>query len=882
MSATPTQLGRWTVLAELGRGGMGVVLRARDPALGRDVALKRLTRSTGVARERFLREARAAGRLRHPNIVAVHELAEQDGHDLLVMELVDGEALDRTLQRDGPLPVRRAVEVARDVARALEHAHGLGVLHRDVKPGNVLVERGSGRAMLVDFGVARELDAATLTRTGVLVGTPCYMAPEQLGGASALDGRADVYSLGATLHELLTGSPPFEGDGLLELIGAVQGRAAAPPSSRRPEVDSRLDAICLGCLEKDPARRYASAGALAHDLERWLAGARAVGPRAKRERPSRSARGAIAALGLLVLAGALSAPVLRRRAPALDPAAFAARLAAAAPTGRPLAGTAAAVAALESDVALALGDRPERAPEWLRDARARVVALRGLVALAEGDVPGARAAAAQAGDGARHAQEVLALGPALLAVTPEPVDRGDAARALGRAIDAGLDHPELRVWRAALLLAAPDPSSADVARAAADLERAAAAGRPELATPSLRALALLRRGRLEEAASVEGASHAVAAEVAAARALHRLERGLIDEALAVAEGARWDELPGRARAAATALADEARRRATPAAGLNDALVLRAAKLLGLARRVDPGRAPPVELVRRLMGHVTAYERAVASVDLALDIAELAPDDPFVQRRAGGLEGMSRGPQRDRVEAALRRALAHAPADPELLVPLADCLLDQGEQDEAGRVLDAVEALGLEGRDAVSPGVLRARWLMGANRLEDAAALLAAIEQRWGGHPGLREYRMVVHDRLGDGPLAVSLAFGVLRQEAITPQRTFTRDRALEVLWRRRGEVTERRELRAAVEGQVAVAPELWGWQVRAAWLQLRDGDVPACAASLERARQHVDRCEHAERDALRRAVNEARPDDPAGLERLVERLDALRGAGFEP
>lgn len=157
VSASPEHLGRWVVMGELGRGGMGVALRAHDPAPGRDAAIERLTRATGAARARFLREARAAARLHHPNIAAVHELVEDQEHDLLVMDLVDGEPLDALLRRAGPLPPRRPVEVARDVARALEHAHGHGAPHRDVKPGSALVERAGGRALLADLGVAREL-----------------------------------------------------------------------------------------------------------------------------------------------------------------------------------------------------------------------------------------------------------------------------------------------------------------------------------------------------------------------------------------------------------------------------------------------------------------------------------------------------------------------------------------------------------------------------------------------------------------------------------------------------------------------------------------------------------------------------------------------------
>jgi len=314
--AAGDEVGGVVLEAVLGRGGMGVVWRGRDPRLGRDVAVKLLGRATdqdGLARFRL--EVETTARLRHPNVVGVHAAGELRGWPWLVMDLVEGESLARRLEREPGrrLAPRPAVELAHALADALAHAHAQGVVHRDVKPGNVLLDAsdpGGPRPRLVDFGLARDLHRdARLTPSGVVVGTPAYMAPEQLVGGP-VDGRTDVWGLGATLHELLTGQPPFAGHTGAALLGALR-RRPTPPSDHAPLVDAGLDRMVRACLEPDPADRYPSAAALRDDLGRWLAGERVRPPGRARRRERRPILAA-AALALSVVAGLALLPALRR------------------------------------------------------------------------------------------------------------------------------------------------------------------------------------------------------------------------------------------------------------------------------------------------------------------------------------------------------------------------------------------------------------------------------------------------------------------------------------------------------------------------------------------------------------------------------------------
>jgi hypothetical protein len=259
----------------LGRGGMGLVFRATQKALKRHVALKIVVSGAQAGAEeraRFRTEAEAVARLHHPGIVQVYEVGEQAGCPYVVLEFVSGGSLAQQL--DGtPMPPRRAAQLLVDLARAVQHAHERGIVHRDLKPSNVLLTE-AGVAKIADFGLAKLLDAEQgLTRTGAVLGSPSYMAPEQAAGkVRAIGPATDVYALGAILYELLTGRPPFLGASFLETLDQVRSHDPVPPQALQPRVSGDLEAICLKCLEKNPARRYRSAAALADDLDLFLRG----------------------------------------------------------------------------------------------------------------------------------------------------------------------------------------------------------------------------------------------------------------------------------------------------------------------------------------------------------------------------------------------------------------------------------------------------------------------------------------------------------------------------------------------------------------------------------------------------------------------------------
>jgi eukaryotic-like serine/threonine-protein kinase len=279
--------GDFVLFDEIGRGGMGVVYNAQQTKLDRPVALKVLHSgmASGTAGLQRLRiEAEAAAKLDHPNIVPIYEFGEHEGHPYLAMQLIEGESLAEYVERTGEgLDEREAAQLLSKMARAVHHAHQRGVLHRDLKPGNILLD-ADGEPHLIDFGLAKCLEADTrVTQTGAFMGTPAFASPEQAAGQNkSITTATDVYSLGAVLYTILAGQPPFGGDSTAAIVEQVKN--ATPRSLRnfRPRLHRNLEVICLKCLEKEPLRRYGSALELAEDLERFLAGrpitARAVGP----------------------------------------------------------------------------------------------------------------------------------------------------------------------------------------------------------------------------------------------------------------------------------------------------------------------------------------------------------------------------------------------------------------------------------------------------------------------------------------------------------------------------------------------------------------------------------------------------------------------------
>jgi serine/threonine protein kinase len=365
--------GRYELLGEIGRGGMGVVYRSRQPGLKRPVALKMILSgdyASAEDRRRFRTEGEAIARLQHPNIVQVYEVGEQDGRPFLALEYVDGGSLASQLNGT-PLPSREAAQLVETLARAVQYAHEQGVLHRDLKPANILLRRKSEirnpkseinpntetlrvpslgfkdsdfefvsdfefrisdfDPKITDFGLAKRLPgeagmsaSASLTETGQVLGTPSYMAPEQARGElKAIGPATDVYALGAILYECLTGRPPFKGETALETLLLVREQEPVPPQRLQPKVPRDLETICLKCLEKDPSRRYARAAELAEDLRRFQAGeairARPIGVWSRtgkwaRRRPALAALVTVSGLAAVTLAAVVLSYNARLRA----------------------------------------------------------------------------------------------------------------------------------------------------------------------------------------------------------------------------------------------------------------------------------------------------------------------------------------------------------------------------------------------------------------------------------------------------------------------------------------------------------------------------------------------------------------------------------------
>ncbi len=275
----PTHVGRYTILERIAKGGMGIVYKARHPDLDRFFAVKLLTAKVAQSEEamaRFQREAKIAARLDHPNIVRVHDAGTEDGGaPYLVMDFIAGPTLEKLVKEEG-VGVRKAAQVARSLALALHHAHERGIVHRDVKPDNVILEADTGEPKITDFGIVKDLqgdeDERKLTQTGFTLGSPCYMSPEQAAGKHDVVGPAsDVYSLAATLYQMLTGVPPFDGDSIHAIMMKVVTQDPEPVRKKNAAVPQDLESICMKALEKEPGRRYASAKAFADDLACFLA-----------------------------------------------------------------------------------------------------------------------------------------------------------------------------------------------------------------------------------------------------------------------------------------------------------------------------------------------------------------------------------------------------------------------------------------------------------------------------------------------------------------------------------------------------------------------------------------------------------------------------------
>jgi eukaryotic-like serine/threonine-protein kinase len=251
---------------------MGMVYRARDTALGRIVALKMLSPELGGEEElhqRFEREAEAVGRVNHPNIVTIYDMGNSEGQLYIAMELLEGDDLRALIERHADVPVADRVRLMIQICEAIGYAHGRGVIHRDIKPANIFVTTGA-RVKILDFGLARVATRQTITKRGVILGTPDYMSPEQARGLP-LDYRSDIYSTGVVLYEVFTGSLPFEGDSPLAVVLKHVNDAPPLPQSKNPRIEPKIATLVMRCLEKDPGARFQSVGELYEALAKVTA-----------------------------------------------------------------------------------------------------------------------------------------------------------------------------------------------------------------------------------------------------------------------------------------------------------------------------------------------------------------------------------------------------------------------------------------------------------------------------------------------------------------------------------------------------------------------------------------------------------------------------------
>ena len=657
-----TWVGRWLVDGELARGGSGLVLCARDPRTGERAALKLLVgaRTSEVARARFVREVEVLRRVDHPHLVRLLDAGEHQGTPWLAMELLPGPTLAERLEREGSLPIRDALEVARALLGGLEALHQAGVVHRDLKPANVGLD-AQGQPRLLDLGLARDLDpqATQLSRTGVFMGTPGYMAPEQAtGDLRAIGPATDVWGLGATLHALLTGQAPH-GD-TAHPLEAARGRPVEPPSRRRPGVSPAIDAFVLRCLQPDPAARFSSAAAARDALEALFRGGRAVrgGP----------ARVHVAlAVGVLLL-GMGSAALLLGHGPAREPA----------PAPRPGRGPPADGSTTPSPEVVAA-----RADAQLELARARGLS-------ASGDRAGALSAVERALALERSA-EALFLRADLRADQDPPGALADLDAAL--ALDP--DHL-LALGRRALLRFGQE----DLTGALADCDRLVGL-KPDDALP------WSNRGQLRLAAGD------------AQGALRDLDRALElapdDFAALRSRGGAWATLGDPAQAAADMVRSLELDHSELATVTRRNLEALRAKVAQAASQ--HGGLTPYGLISRGQMKVTRHDMEGALADYTAALTQdPAQVDGWVLR--SGLLGLLGRPERAAADAA--RAIALAPDNPAGWQHrgITRLLL----RDPAGALLDLTHALELDPTRGPC-SFHRALALSALGRLEEAAAEL---------------------------------------------------------------------------------------------------------------------------------------------------------------
>ena len=852
---------RFTNAARLGAGGMGEVFRAHDQALGRDVAVKLLPGGgSATHRERLAREAQALARVRHPNVVAVHALLYHAGAWLLVLDLAEGQNLEQRLE-GGPLAPAEAARIARKLASALVALHAQGVVHRDVKPSNIMLA-ADGEPLLLDLGVSKLVDEAQqLTRSGHAVGTPGYMAPEQITDAKRADERADVYGLGATLYRMLTGEPPHHGESLEELMFQVLSELPPPPHRRAPDVDRYLSAICMRCLGKDPADRYPSARELETELARHAEGARpaARGPW----------RWIVRALAVLAVLGGLGILLRPKDETPPAPSAPVGELSRAAREllrePRELVADAATIAALRAQL-----------PAEARGSGAdRVRALAGLLALAEGDRERAQAAL----DAIEP--RATAAGRALLAALNHDPD------GLSAVIGGGLQRLDLRSWRVQARLRGE--LTRTVAREVLDdLEALAAARALSRAEHEHRVRAWLAVEDLTQAQAALEATPDPSADLRWAVALAAVRPALDDDPAAAL--ARLRDLPAgagpRNQRAALAAASLARClelcQQADVDGLSPEALERQRLYLRLRERLDPTVPLPAPLLTALRAQLTPLRFSDSRLGLALALAAAVPEHAEVQREVAGLVTQVDSSDRRRMVPVLRRAARIQP-DPVQRVRLEVLLcVTLGDSKLPAAAEELIE---------LAPGLLR--------RLDDPLrrylVVLArgrAFELLGRDDEALASYDEALEQRELPDPYA---ARGLLLARLGLPERALTdllryleletRDNAdqrdvLTAIWELAREHGLEELALPALVRETERDPERAGWWVRLAWLQLRLGRAEAAAASLRRAPPFAD--DPLTRPlALEQAALEAELD-PERLDALVEALERLRGEEDEP
>lgn len=865
-------LGPYELLAELARGGQGVVYKARQPGIDRTLAIKVLLTPTPNHLERFKQEAQVLARLQHPNLPKVMDLGEDSGRPYMVMEFLEGTDLGDVIREQGPLDADAAVEILATIARTLQHCHEHGVVHRDLKPGNVMIKVGTGSPVLVDFGLLKrdpqtfgELStdqrASLLTQTGETLGTPSYMAPEQTDPSfGAIGPHTDVYALGATLYCLLTGEAPFKGATSYNVILKVMQELPPDPRRIRPEVPSHLADLCMRAMAKEVGERPASAERFAGELSGLAR------PRPRSLISPRILTVATVALGVLGFGlWKLSSPApiggeeLRARAKAIHSEAGEWLRA-----KGPIRSATAPVSALSQRLQLLAARAAPGERDALRRADARVAALVGLSALANGDPQSARASLeALKGD---VTPEALALRGGLLSLPGG--DGPDAARLLARAMRRRVNRIDLRAWRARAHSRSQALGTTAAAEILEDLERVEV-NRGQL-SPEERAIrirALLTRGHFPQA---EAELHALSdppVDLAWEFALVRVDAELgtnpqacLDRLASLSPQDVGGGSPKRAalakRVANLVLETLAQVDLTQSAEEEESAA-RNRRILALERQTIPAmrlhrallpNAPlPPEIRAAVLAKGTGYQHR-GPLDMALALADLEQDDLVVQRTVAYQIQRSQ-PRESLIPLfeVMRRAIRLEPDATERtslrsllcsqIARVMDDLLRRYDDQLGPESLDLASQLleqPLEANRRAAILVARSRVLRLKGDYEDSLRDLDESLALRGDVPFNHGLRGLTYELLGRHEEALK-DFVVHHHNSV--DRGPIRERAGLRVWEASRKVKgyDDQVLRS-IDIVLRGGESRGGWLVRAAWLHLKAGDVDEAKSRLAKAR----------------------------------------------